>query len=256
MERDLRRTIGDKGDIRFTEAPAGWLTRDGSVRAAPWRAYYWLPSDRDVPVRLPSVSTILDAIMPKPGLTHWAAKQGSVAAMEAAKTDAAKRGLDVHSINEHYMLTGEPPKLSEHPAEHHGYIRSWVKAILVLEPEPVEVEQLVVHGDDGYAGRLDMRAIIRGALELNEYKTQENGALYAGIHWQAALYERAEVWCGGEPADRLRGIVLPADGDWNEEQHTVRVELHDWQVDAALAWWRAKRPVESACASRNRAARG
>jgi hypothetical protein len=63
------------------------------------------------------------------------------------------------------------------------------------------------------------------------------------------------VRCGDDPAERLRIIVLPESGDWNEEQHSIIVEWENWRVDAALAWWRAKRPIDSACSSRNRKVR-
>lgn len=124
-----------------------------------------------------------------------------------------------------------------------------------MNPEPLAVEQLVVHPELGYAGRLDVRAIVRGAVELNEYKTQEWGGIFSQAHVQALLYERAAVRCGDDPAERLRVIVLPESGDWNEEQHSMIVDARDWQVDAALAWWRAKRPFDSACESRNRKVR-
>jgi hypothetical protein len=279
-ERELTREASG-GEVIYREAPAGWLTSDGKRRARPYREYLWLDGTGRAK-RLPSVSTILEAVCPKPGVAHWseargaegtllAVKAGLVTAgshaehaiaivrehgfgAEAAKNRAAKRGLNLHAINEHFQLTSEAPRLADHPAEHHGYIRSWVRMILALKPEPVEVEQLVVHGDDGYAGRLDMRARIGGALETDDIKTQENGTLYESVFVQIPLYERAAVWCGAEAADRLRAIVLPANGDWNEEQHSIIVKLHDWQIDAALSWYRAKRPIASACQSRNRAA--
>lgn len=280
-ERQLEREVPG-GEVVYREAPAGWLTKDGSVRVRPYREYVWHPEGGE-PKRLPSVSYILDSICPKPGVAYWSEARGIEGGLlalkaglvhegsraedaiaivrehalgaEAAKNRAAKRGLNVHAINEHYQLTGEAPKLSEHPEHHRGFIRSWVKAILALKPEPVEVEQVVVHPEDGYAGRLDMRAIVKGQLETDDIKTQENGGIYTGAHIQTMLYERAAIRDGAKAADRLRVIVLPASGDWNEEQHTAIVVWHDWQIDAALAWWRAKRPIESACQARNRAVR-
>jgi len=271
------------GEVIYREAPAGWLTRDGIPRVRPYREYVWTPSG-ERGVRLPSVSRICDCICPKDGVPHWSEERGIEGALlafkagmltetsraehaiavvreqglgaRAATKRAADRGLDVHAVNEDYMLTGEPPKLLDHPEEHRGYLRSWVKAILKLKPEPVAIEQLVVNPDDGYAGRLDMRAIIGGLLETDEFKTQANGAIYPHAHWGVNLYERAAVQSGAEPASHRRVIVLPASGDWNLEQHSAIADHEDWRVDAGLAWFRANRPVESACASRNRAVRG
>lgn len=281
MELKLRREI-PAGVIEYFEAEQGWLTQKGEPRSKPYRKYLWTP-EGERPVKVPSVTHICDATCPKPGVAYWSESRGiegcvlavkagwvnedsraedAIAIVrehglgaEAAKNRAAKRGLNVHAINEAFLRDGYVPKLADHPAEHRGYIRSWCRMVRALKPEPVAVEQLVVHGEHGYAGRLDMRAIIAGSLETCECKTQENGALYASSYWQTALYELGAVWCGDEPAARLRAIVLPASGDWNEQQHSVVIELEAWQVDAALRWFRANRPVESDCASRNRAVR-
>jgi len=281
MERKLWREVPG-GLIEYLEAEAGWLTLKGEPRLRPYRRYLWTPTDGE-PIKLPSVSHICDQVCPKDGIPYWSEARGIEGALtafkagwltvtsraldaiaivrehnlgaEAAKNRAAKRGLNVHAINDHYMKTGEPPKQSDHPAEHRGFIRSWSKATLILKPEPVAVEQLVVHPDDLYAGRLDMRAIVRGELELDEFKTQEWGGLFSSTHLQAMLYERAAVRCGDEPAARLRAIVLPADGDWNEDQHTMIVAWPDSKVEAALAWFREKRAIDSACGARNRAVR-
>jgi hypothetical protein len=281
MERKLRRVIPG-GLIEYLEAEAGWLTQAGTVRVRPYRTYLWTP-DGEQPIKLPSVSHICDQVCPKDGVPHWSEARGIEGALtafkagwltvtsraldaiaivrehglgaEAAKSRAAKRGLNVHAINDHYMKTGEPPKQSDHPAEHRGFIQSWSKAILALRPIPIAVEQLVVHPEDGYAGRLDMRASVRGALELDEFKTQEWGGLFSSTHLQAMLYERAAVRCGAEPASRLRAIVLPADGNWNEDQHSIIVDSEDSKVEAALAWFREKRAIDSACRARNRAVR-
>jgi hypothetical protein len=275
MERVLTREIPD-GLIEFSEAPVGFLTQKGEPRKAPYRAYHWTPTGGDR-VRLPSTTTLLDAICPKPGIPPWSEArgiEGLLTAIQVGKIDpaivtpeeaietvrrlglgaegakklAATRGLNVHNINEHYMLTGEGPKFAEHPAEHHGFIKAWGKCMLALDPQPVEVEQLVVHPEDGYAGRLDLRARINGALETIDFKTNDNAAIYAGAHWQVNLYERGALRCGADPADRKRVIVLAADGEWRSQA----ADHHDWQIDAALAFYRATKPVESLCASANR----
>lgn len=278
----LHRDIPD-GSIDYYEADVGWLTQRGEPRVKPYRKYVWTPAG-EKGIRLPSTSNILEDICPKPGVPVWAEArgiEGAVEAMkagwiykdsrgedavaivrefglgaEAAKDRAAKRGLNVHAINRHYMETEEAPVLSEHPAEHHGYLRGWVKATLTLKPQPTAVEQLVAHPEDGYAGRLDLRARVRRALETMDYKTQEAGRIYRSAHLQVNLYERGSVRCGDEPADRLRVVVLPASGDWNEEQHTMLADMPAWSVDAALSYRRACRPIDSACDAQNRAVRG
>ena len=63
------------------------------------------------------------------------------------------------------------------------------------------------------------------------------------------LYERAEVRCGGEPADLLKVVVFAANGDFREMAADHRPEL----IDAALDFYREAKPVDSLCASHNRA---
>ena len=281
MLRQLRRELPDGSLIEFEEAPSGWLKKDGEKRKAAWRAYHFTPRDgkRD---RLSSSTTITDAICPKPGIAPWAEKRGieglliaiqtgaidpmgmtpeqaieSVKRLklgaDAAKKRAADRGLNVHAINEHYMLTGETPKFADHPKEHYGYIRSWARAMRALDPQPVEVETLVVNPEDGYAGRLDLRAHVGGLLETIDFKTQENAGIYPGAHYQVNLYERGAVYCGAEPASHCRVVVLAADGEWDIARDTMIADHEAWRIDAALAYYRGNKPIDSLCASRNAA---
>jgi hypothetical protein len=277
MERLVEREIPGKGVVSFEEAPAGWLKKNGEPRPKPWRAYHWTPlavgANRD---RRISVTTMLDDICPKGGLPVWSEKEGIKGAVEAlrlglitdettldeavgivrahklgaenAKRHAAQRGLNVHALLEQYMLTGAAPKLSEHPVENRGYIRGLCAWLLSEQPEPVAVEQLVVHPEDGYAGRLDLRATIAGELVTVDLKTQERGRIYLAAHLQVNLYERAAVWCGDDPADRKMVVVVAANGEFR----TMAADHEDWRIDAALAYWRAQRPISGVCESANR----
>jgi hypothetical protein len=274
MEETLRREI-PAGLIEFEQAPAGWLTKTGTPREKPWRAYHWTPTEGDRQ-RLPSTTTLLDAICPKAGLPPWSEARGVEGAVEgvrlglidhettpergvgivrahklgaeAAKRKAAERGLNVHALLEAYMLTGAAPKLGEHPKHHRGYIQGLTRWLIAENPEPVAVEQLVVHPEDGYAGRLDLRARIDGQLVTVDLKTQERGGIYATAHWQVAMYERAARWCGDEPADRKMVVVVAANGEFRQ----MDAEWDEERLNAALAYYRASRPVESACESANR----
>lgn len=278
MEHMLRREIPGKGLIEFEQAPSGWLKKDGEPRIKPWRAYHWTPLDAKRG-RFPSTTTLLDDICPKGGLPVWSEEEGIKGAIEAmrmgligeettldeaveivranklgaenAKRQAAQRGLNVHALLEAYMLSGAAPKLSEHPVEHRGYIQGLTRWLLADNPEPVAVEQLVAHPEQGYAGRLDLRARIDEHLVTVDLKTQERGGIYLTAHWQVGLYERAAVWCGDEPADRKMVVVVAANGEFR----TMAADHEDWRLDAALAYYRAQKPINSACESANRAER-
>lgn len=279
MARRLLRTLPDGSVIEFEEAPKGWLTKEGERRQKSWRAYYFTPAGGKR-YRLPSTTTLLDDVCPKPGIAPWSEARGiegvwtairngaididrmtveeTIDAVrklklgaDAAKLRDAERGLNVHAINERYMLTGEAPKLSDHPEHHRGYIKAWIKCMLTMKLEPVEVEQLVVHPEDGYAGRLDLRARIGGLLATIDFKTQRRAGIYPSAHWQVGLYERASVRCGAEPASRKIIVVLAEDGEWRE----MSADHEDWRLDAALAFYRAGKAVNSACEAANRAER-
>jgi hypothetical protein len=229
--------------------------------------------------RYPSTTTLLDSICPKDGLPHWSEArgiEGAVEAMhrglitpstlpvdavkvvrsnrlgaEAIRDTAAGRGLNVHDCLEQYMTTGRAPKLAEHHADHHGYITALTKWLLHAKPEPVAVEQLVCSPEDGYAGRLDLRAQIGGLLTTVDLKTQERAGIYRGAHLQVGMYERAAIRCGDEPASRCIVVVVAADGEYREMEATHAPAL----VDAALAFYRSVKPIDSACESANRVER-
>jgi hypothetical protein len=227
--------------------------------------------------RLASVSTILDAICPKGGLPFWAEARGIEGAVEMvrdgrldphtpglapvaavrkarmgadrARDDAAERGLDIHAILENYMLTGRAPNPADYPPHLHGYIRGLVAWLLKAQPEPLAVEELVCSPSDGYAGRMDLRAIIGGLVVAVDLKTQENGCIYPAAHLQVGLYERAVVACGDEPADLRMVVVVAANGEFRDMQanHDERM------IDTTLAFYHdVAKPLNSVCESANR----
>lgn len=311
MEETKARELPDRSRIEFEFAPAGYLTADGAVRQRDHRAYYLTPAARTCSpcrgkgrlydrsergrrcelcrgtgnesrrARVPSVSSILDATLPKPGLPPWSEARGiegavqmvregrldphdpeldAVAAVRGAKMGAdrardaaAERGLNVHACLEHYLRTGRPPNPADHPEEHRGYLRALTRWLLVRQPEPVAIEHLVCSREHGYAGRLDLRARVKDPLggELLytfDAKTQERGQIYPGAHVQVNLYERAARECGDEPADRLAVVVFAADGAFRE----MAADHPPALVDGVLGWYRLVKPVDSECEAQNR----
>jgi hypothetical protein len=286
LEETKTRTLDDGGLIEFEQAPAGWLTKDGAPRRAPWRAYFYTPAPfpcgdctgsvripgarpettKQCPAckgsgnssrrtRLPSTTTLLDSICPKPGIPPWAEAhgiRGAIAAVrqgligqgdspddavaivrehrlgaDAAKKDAADRGINVHALLEEYLTTGAPPKLSGHPAEHRGYIVALTKWLLRTSPEPLAIEQLVAHPEDGYAGRLDLRAMVGGRLITYDAKTQERAG---------DLHRRAPT---GQPLRARRGPL----------RRRARRQLHGRRVRRR---WRVPRDARRPPAGRRR----
>jgi hypothetical protein len=309
FETYLHRQVEGVGLIEFEQAPAGWLTKDGKARQADWRAYHLTPpsslcgrcdgagkvagaregttkkcpdckgtGDLAKRTRLISVTTLLDAILPKGGLPVWAEARGIEGAIEAvrlglvdphdppsaamavdvvrerrlgadrARDDAADRGLNVHALLQAYMETGAAPNPAEHPQEHHGYIRALTRWLREVDPEPVAVELLVAHPEDRYAGRLDLIGTAGGQTILWDAKTQEKCGIYPGAHLQARLYERARRRCGDDPVDDLRVVAFAADGEWRE----MPCGATDEAAERALAYYELLAPINSACESANR----
>lgn len=307
LEVQDRRELASGGVIEFEFAPAGWLTQDGLPRERDHRAYYWTPQADCVACagtgrapsekrpdgtikckpcdgtgltkrqRMASVSTVLDCILPKPGLPPWAEARGIEGAIEAvrrdeinlavhandeavgivralrlgadrARDDAATRGLNVHDLLREYMQTGEAPTFSDHPIEQHGYIRALSRWLLATKLEPETVEEMVCSPDDGYAGRTDLVARGDGFRIRFDAKTQERGGIYESAHVQVKLYDRAAVALGDEPADLLKVVVFAENGEFRE----MACMADDKAADCALAWWRAIKPVSSACEGANR----
>lgn len=277
MEVEVSRELSSGGLIEFCMAPKGWLTKAGEPRKRDYRAYHWTPPDGKR-VRVPSVTTLLDAVLPL-DLSRWGEEHGIRGAVEALRrglitsestdefavdqvrayklgADAAReratdRGINAHSLVEHYMRTGEPPNPKEHLPEHYGFIRALTRWLLYVEPEPVAIEQLVVHPSDMYAGRIDLRCRIDGRLETVDFKTSPKAAIWDKAHAQARLYERAAVACGDEPAEGCRIVVFAADGAFRE----MECLADDETVEAALTWYRALRPISDACQVHNRVER-
>lgn len=234
----VEREIAGVGTLTFVDEPVGALKPDGTPRSKPYRAYKL--NGR----RLPSVTTILGATLPAPGLIRWAEEQGARGAWQlaqegmlpsdvteviravrqfqlgadSAREQGADRGLDIHSVWECYMRTGSPPKPSEHPEEHRPFLRALTRWLLDRSPEPIEdsIERVVCHPELGYAGRMDLRAIIDGRDLVIDGKTQANGGIYDKAVIQARMYAEADVACGEPEPDGTLIVVFDSHGDYHE----------------------------------------
>lgn len=309
-QESLRRKLSNGGLIEFEQAPKGWLTQDGQLRLKDHRAYYWtsqpdcslcdgtgrFPSvkrpgntikcqpcngtGKTKRQRLASVSSLLDLILPKPGLPPWAEARGIEGAIEAvrlgeidpdkiapgeatervrglrlgadrARDDAADRGLGIHEPLREYMETGNAPSSRDILPENLGYYKALCRWLAKVNPEPEQVEELVCDPQNGYAGRSDLVANAGGLRIRYDAKTNEKCQIWPGAHVQTRLYENAAVASGDEPADLLHVVVFAADGEYRE----MACAATDETLSAALEWWRQVRPVNSVCESANRVER-
>lgn len=229
--------------------------------------------------RVESVTSICSTILPKDGLAPWSERAGICGALEAfrrglidtdtepdqavrivrgaklaadaARDEAADRGLNVHALLEQFMLTGRAPNPADHPESHRPFIRGLVRWLVVADPTPVAVELLIANPHDGYAGRLDLLAEIDGQLTLIDLKTQERGSIYEAAHLQTRLYWFAERLYGEHVIQEARVVVVDGRGGFDEVELLADEDL----ATAALEFYRGLRPLCSATDARNRAVR-
>jgi hypothetical protein len=176
----------------------------------PYRAYYLTPDGGKRRRKLPSVTTILREAWAKPELINWAARMGD--GMARARDESTSRGRAVHSLIETYLTSGEMLDVTGFPDDYRPYLRSAAKFILAEDPEPEAVELLVCHPEFGYAGRLDLRARLRGRSQIVDFKTSPNGGVYAEAHLQTFAYELADERCGAPRAEGRSVVAITPDG--------------------------------------------
>ena len=232
-------------------------------------------------VRLTSVTTLLSAISEKPGLVPWgenAGSRGTVRAIklglldpfvegaedmainvvranrlgaDAARDDAAARGLNSHALIQGFLEDGTVPSLGDHPEDQWGYIRALSSWLLAARPEPEATELMVCDPTAGYGGRLDLIARIDGKRTLVDFKTSEKGKLWEGGHFQLGLLERGMRVCGDGEVDRRVLVALAADGSFREMEGRVSPPA----VEATLVYAGFAKEVRSACERANRVER-
>lgn len=275
--------------VRFEYAPEGWLTKKGTPRTEDWRRYFVHVTGQPVRRRddqAVSVTTICDAILPKDGLPPWSEKMGIFGALEAfrrglahagmsqeeflavvranklaadaARDQAADRGLNVHAILEAFMLTGRAPNPAEHPEPHRPFIRGLVSWLVKMQThggiEPVAVEMLVADPEREYAGRLDLLARTAAGLTLIDLKTQDRGAIYESAHVQTRLYLEAEQRFGEYRPDHAMVVVVDGSGrppGFREMDLSASSEL----VGHALDFYQRIKPLAADCDAQNRTIR-
>ncbi len=265
---DLESTVVERklsfGTLTFEEHPAGSRDAKGKLRTRDYRAYKLDGK------RLPSVTTLLGAVIPAPGLIRWAEEQGARGAWQlaqdnelpddeaeviyavrsrelgadAARERGAARGVNVHDLLREYLTTGSPPNPTDHDPEHRPYIQAVVRWLLDRKPEPRpdSIEQVVCHPKLGYAGRMDLRATIGLQDLVIDAKTQAKGNIYNKALLQAAMYLEADAYCSGDSAIGTLVVVFDAEGRYHELSGAANPRA----VRAAVAMYDALKPLTRA----------
>jgi hypothetical protein len=204
----LERKVAGMGTIQFEEG----VRRDGKT----YRNYWLLKEGGARRERLTSVTTILRATWPKPGLLEWYAREG--AGVDTALEKASARGRSVHHFVEHFMTTGDLLDFDFYPPEYAPYLTGAARFLWEKNPMPLAVERLVAYPELGYAGRLDLIALMDGEPTLLDFKSNPSGRIYPEAHVQAHAYRIAEKRCTGAEVEATSLVAIAEDGTYRVQR--------------------------------------
>src|SRR3990170_3101551 len=189
-------------------------------------------------VQLPSVTTILN-VVGKPALVQWAAKEErtmvSAVAADLAKTPPMSRtaylttltdrlgkqranqkllakaseiGSQVHAMAEWNFRralgqkVGPEPKIEDRAQWGYMALEDWASSVKF---KPLKIEQTVWSTTHGYAGTMDLLALVNDVPTLVDFKTGK--AIYGEAHLQNVAYQVAYNEMGHEPQAQAGLIV-------------------------------------------------
>lgn len=209
--------------------------------------------------KVPGVTTILGAALPKPALIEWAGKTTAAYAVDrwdelavlppskrlnelngarfADRDAGARRGTEVHRLAE-ALVAGEEVTV---PDELAGHVASYVAFLDAWEPEPVVVEAVIANRAVGYCGTVDLVADMRGDRWLLDVKTARSG-IFGETALQLCAYARAEVYLDAEGEEqkmaelgieRIGGIHIRGDG-WDLRE--LRGDDEVWNTFRHVRW--------------------
>lgn len=204
---------------------------------------YWIDG-----VKVPGVTSIISAGLPKPALVNWAAKTAAELAVnewdalaelpiaerlariskahEASRNAAAVQGTRVHALAEKLAGGEEVPV----PDELAGHVDACVKFLADYDPEVILTEAPVLSRRWQYGGTLDMVAWLNGKVWLLDWKTNKSGP-FGDTAFQLAAYRYADFTLDEDgtecplPAIEECGVIwLRADG----------YDLHPYHADQGV----------------------
>lgn len=221
------------------QAPSHWYLRDG-------RPFHEIAkkdgsgnravnlADARKCLALPSVTNIL-GVLAKPGLDAWKIEQGIMAALTLPRLadepldafarravkdmseqveKAADFGTAIHAACEVYALNKELPSDSKTM----DFLRDWQRWFDENVERIDSIEQIFVHLEYGYAGRVDMIAKLKDiGWAVVDFKTQKikrtakgepKPAFYETWPLQLAAYQQAALASSGKNIAGLVSVVI------------------------------------------------
>jgi hypothetical protein len=221
------------------QAPSHWYLRDGKPyhEVAKKVGSGYRPAtlaDARKVAALPSVTNVL-GVLAKPGLDAWKIEQGIMAALTLPRRadepldvfahrvvadmgeqveKAADFGSAIHAACEVYALNKQVPENLRLLT----FLESWYRWFDQNVERVASIEKVYVHQGYGYAGRVDMVALLRGVgWAVVDFKTQKikraaNGTpkptFYETWPLQLAAYRQAIAASGAKDVRALVSVVI------------------------------------------------
>ena len=196
--------------------------------------------------KLPGVTTLLGATIPKPALVPWAYSRGKAGlALNASRDIAGDIGSATHNGVERFEYDGTRPTFAElrdtaegeearSPRESarlafEAYLdwRAWQKFQVIALEVPLASDRL------GFAGTLDILGRREGKLSLIDLKT--GGAVYFEMLLQIGAYGLLWETERGEVVEEYEIVRTNKDGTGFEHRSWTRAQMEEANVFSA---WR------------------
>ena len=221
------------------QAPSHWYLRDGrpfheiAKKDGTGNRPVTLADARKV-LALPSVTNVL-GVLAKPGLDAWKIEQGILSALTLPRLPgedlgqfakrvvedmgeqvekAADFGSAIHAACEAYALNKQLPEDIRLLA----FLEDWFLWFDSNVERVASIEQVFVHHEHGYAGRVDMVALLKGiGWAVVDFKTQKikrsvkgeaKPVFYETWPLQLAAYRQAVLASGAKKVAGLVSVVL------------------------------------------------
>lgn len=164
-----------------------------------------------------------------------------------SKSGAGERGTAIHKAWETYAETGLVPSPIDYPESYRGYIHSLAKWIVLYDPEPIAVEEVIGSKEHLYAGTFDAIVKIKGAVERIDFKTASG--IRSTNMLQLAAYEAADIEMNNRSTEKQAVVLLKADGafvDKDPKQYAYRPESATFEAFLhALSLYRHMEALEN-----------
>lgn len=186
-------------------------------------------------LKLPSVTTILDATKDKSHLNEWKKRVGHKKAQEIV-TEAASVGTRMHNYLEKYVETGEWPTAGSNPyAQKANMMAEMIKESALSDVDEIWGSEVGLYYPSIYAGTTDLVGVYKGNESIMDFKQSNRPKKEEWIEdykLQIALYGEAHNELYG--TNIQEGHVFMCSRDLTYQQFDVWPD--EWKFWTNKAW--------------------